>query len=412
LSAFAGNPLCVDLDVLKTEGLLKKSEIKPLYDAARASERVNYALQEELRLPLLMKAAARFEPDARYRKFCKENAWWLDDFAGFISRVQKDIIGAGISEASARARIKRMQFFYFLQWRRLKVYANARGVGIVGDLPLYIGTESADYASRPELFATGKDGAPKLIAGVPPDAFTSDGQIWNEPVYDWKRHKRDSYAWWISRFRQASYLYDLCRIDHFRAFAQYFAIPAGRPASEGKWMDGPGKAFIDAVKKSVPALAVIAEDLGIITDDVHRLRAYSGYPGMRVLQFAFEPDTDSSYLPHNHVPDCVVYTGTHDNPTLKEWASSLSQKELEFARDYLGVPRGDISQAVLRAALCSVARTVVIPMQDYMGLGASARVNTPGIVSARNWSWRLDASALTEKLSARVSALARSYGRS
>ncbi|MDR3224862.1 MAG: 4-alpha-glucanotransferase [Clostridiales Family XIII bacterium] len=438
LSAFAGNPLYIDLDLLVADGLLTKREIKPLRDATAGERRVNYAIQQEQRLPVLFKAAARLEEDAGYKKFIKENAWWLNDFALFIS---DESAAAGscllppsrkirtsdvVAEAgdhflpSSRKRLtpdaaeaaKRIQYLFYTQWRRLKRYANARGIGVVGDLPFYIGAESADYRAHPELFVTDEEGRPGFIAGVPPDAFAEDGQVWNEPVYNWKEHKRTGYDWWLRRFRNAAEMYDLCRVDHFRAFAQYYAIPAGKPAKDGAWMDGPGRAFIDAVRKAAPSFGIIAEDLGIITEDVHALREYSGYPGMRVLQFAFEPGEDSTYLPHNHIKDCVVYTGTHDNATLREWAAKAGKSESEFARAYLGVNSKNLPVQVLKAALGSVAGAVIIPLQDYMGLGAESRINTPGIVSRKNWTWRLSGGDFTKTLSRDIRALSGMYGRS
>jgi 4-alpha-glucanotransferase len=404
LSAFAGNPLYLDLDLLVRDGLLTKRELKPIREAAKGNARVDYRLQAELRAPLLLKAAGRFTEDADYRKFRRDNALWLDDFERYAAGRVNDL-------ALARRTASVAQYLFHAQWLRLKRYANARGVGVVGDLPFYIGADSSDYEAHPELFATDAEGRPRLIAGVPPDAFAKDGQIWNDPVYNWREHTRTGYDWWVRRFRQADALYDFCRVDHFRAFAAYFAIPAGRPATEGEWVPGPGKKFIDAVKKSVPGLGIIAEDLGIITEDVHALREYSGYPGMRVLQFAFEPGEDSSYLPHNHVRDCVCYTGTHDNPTLVEWSSKLTKTESDFARVYLGADRKGLPEAVLRAALGSVADITIVPLQDYTGLGASARVNTPSTVSRKNWTWRLVPGDLTSGLSRRILDLARMYGR-
>jgi 4-alpha-glucanotransferase len=416
LSAFAGDPFAIDLDLLVRDGLLTLRELKPLRESAAHTARVDYAAQAALRTPLLLKAAARFTEDADYKKFRRENSWWLEDFVSYSA----DALGAVVLPRRASASALRgdatyapsvLQYLFRLQWRRLKRYANARGVGIVGDLPFYIGAESADYKVHPELFATDAEGRPRLIAGVPPDAFAKDGQVWNDPVYDWKEHARTGYDWWLRRFRQAGALYDLCRVDHFRAFAAYFAIPAGRPASGGEWVRGPGKKFIDAVKKSVPGLGIIAEDLGIITGDVHALREYSGYPGMRVLQFAFAPGEDSAYLPHNHIRDCVCYTGTHDNPTLVEWASKLPKPESDFARAYLGADAKDLPRAVLKAALGSVAATVIAPLSDYLGLGARARINTPSTVSRKNWTWRLAPGDLTPALSKDILALARMYGR-
>ncbi|MDR0596244.1 MAG: 4-alpha-glucanotransferase [Clostridiales Family XIII bacterium] len=407
ISAFAGNPLLIDLDLLAEDGLLTERELREHAEAtaAAANPRIDYALQHERKTALLHMAAERLSPDPSYREFARANSWWLDGFASYAARVEGSrAAGAGISEERQR----RIQYIFEAQWRRLKEYANGRGIGIVGDLPFYVGSESADFEAHPELFATDSNGRPSLIAGVPPDAFTEDGQIWNEPVYDWEEHRRTGYAWWLRRVSRAAELYDLCRVDHFRAFAQYFAIPAGRPAKEGRWMDGPGHDFIDAVRKAAPGFKIIAEDLGIITQDVHELREYSGYPGMRVLQFAFEPNGDSIYLPHNHIKNCVVYTGTHDNPTLCEWAAGASWPELDFALSYLGATRENIAQKILEAALGSVADTVIIPLQDYMGLGAEARINTPGTVSEKNWTWRLSQEALTEDLAETIRGLVKS----
>jgi 4-alpha-glucanotransferase len=409
-SVFAGNPCYIDLDTLVKDGLLTRYELRTLRAATKDSRRVDYDVQARLRLPLLSRAAARFiaGPKRRdYRKFLSENSWWLNDFERCAPHRDADA-AYGRPEESL---IPVIQYLFHDQWMRLKRYANARGVGIVGDIPFYTGEESSDYIAHPELFATGKSGRPRLIAGVPPDAFSKDGQVWNDPVYDWNEHARTGYDWWIRRFRQANVMYDLCRVDHFRAFAAYFAIPAGKPASCGKWVKGPGRAFVDAVKDAVPGLGVIAEDLGIITDDVHALREYSGYPGMRVLQFAFEPGEDSAYLPHNHIRECVCYTGTHDNPTLAQWAAAMPEPEAKFARAYLGATGRGLGAAVIRAALSSVADTVIVPLQDYMGLGASARINTPSTVSARNWTWRLTPGDLSTELAADILELSRTYGR-
>jgi 4-alpha-glucanotransferase len=410
LSAFAGDPFFIDLDLLVRDGLLTRRELKPLREAAARTVRVDYAVQAALRTPLLLRAASRFEGDSAYEKFCRENSWWLEDFVS-AGASALDAGAAPAFRGDAASALPALQYLFRLQWMRLKRYANARGVGIVGDLPFYIGAESSDYKSHPELFAVDAEGRPRLIAGVPPDAFAKDGQVWNDPVYDWKEHARTGYDWWIRRFRQADALYDLCRVDHFRAFAAYFAIPAGRPASEGAWVEGPGKKFIDVVKKSVPGLGVIAEDLGIITDDVHALREYSGYPGMRVLQFAFTPGEDSAYLPHNHIRDCVCYTGTHDNPTLREWASKLPKPEADFACAYLGTDAKGLPRAALRAALGSVASTVIAPLSDYLGLSARARINTPSTVSRKNWTWRLAPGDLTPALANDILELVRRYGR-
>jgi 4-alpha-glucanotransferase len=236
--------------------------------------------------------------------------------------------------------------------------------------------------------------------------------VWNNPVYAWSAHRKEHYRWWIDRLRQASVLYDACRIDHFRGFSEYYVIPVGEPASAGWWMKGPGEHFIDAVRKAMPGMNIIAEDLGMLTDDVHALRRYSGYPGMRVLQFAFAPGENSAYLPHNHIPNSVVYTGTHDNNTLKGWVRESDANVIKYAYKYLGLPGGgNLARAIVRATLASVAETAIIPMQDWLGLGAGARINTPSTVGGNNWRWRLRREQLTDELSAEIFDMADMYGR-
>jgi 4-alpha-glucanotransferase len=311
---------------------------------------------------------------------------------------------------------KRVQFFFFDQWASVKRYANAKGVGIVGDLPYYVSEESSDFEANLPLFPivrTGpRKGRPVALAGVPPDGFSRDGQVWNNPIYAWQAHRKERYRWWIDRLKQAAALYDACRIDHFRGFSEYYAIPAGEPASSGQWLPGPGEHFIDAVRRAVPGLNVFAEDLGLLTEDVHALRRYSGYPGMSVLQFAFAPGADSAYLPHNHTPNSVVYTGTHDNNTLKGWIRESDANVVKYLCAYLGVTRnGNLPRAVIRAALASVSETAVIPMQDWLGLDADARINTPSTAGGNNWRWRLRREQLTDGLSAEIFRVTEMYGR-
>jgi 4-alpha-glucanotransferase len=407
LSAFAGNPYFIDLDMLKDDGLLSARELKQAW--GRNPARVDYESQRTYRMPLLLKAAERFDAvgNADYVAFCDVNVGWLNAFASFMHRR---------NPTAAFELWRRMQFFFFQQWKSMKRYANARGIGIVGDLPYYVAEESGDYETNPALFKIVRTGArkgrPAALAGVPPDGFSAEGQIWNNPVYVWEAHRKERYRWWIDRLKQADELYDACRIDHFRGFAKYYAIPAGKPASAGRWFRGPAYEFIDAVRKAVPGLNIIAEDLGMLTEDVHELRRYSGYPGMKVLQFAFAPGENSAYLPHNHIANCVVYTGTHDNNTLKGWLRESDESVVEYIYKYFGLPRsGDPAAAIIRAALAGVAETAVIPMQDWLGLGAGARINTPSTVGETNWSWRLREGQLTDKLSAAIFDMTNMYGR-
>ena len=411
LSAFAGNPWFIDPEMLRAEGLLCRQDLDR-YEADTGSGtglpvgpsgkrlrpwRVDYDGLRACRLPLLFRAADGFGAgDENYRRFCAKNHWWLEDFVSFMG--------------DRRHRI--LQYFFFDQWERMKWYANARGVGIVGDLPLYVAESSCDFQTNPHLFQTDGAGRPLASAGVPPDDFSTEGQIWNTPLYDWAAHQRDDYGWWIRRFVQAAELYDHVRIDHFRGLEAYFSIPAAASPSEGRWEKGPGEDFIDTVNRQVPALGIIAEDLGMLTDSVHQLRRASGWPGMKVLQFAFSPEEESDYLPHHHLPATVVYTGTHDNDTLKGWARTEKAATLAKACAYLGVssPRS-LPDALIRAALSSVAEPVIIPMQDWMGMGTRARTNTPATVGRKNWSWRLPPDAMDDLLFQKIFTLTSLYER-
>ncbi|MDR0852598.1 MAG: 4-alpha-glucanotransferase [Clostridiales Family XIII bacterium] len=421
LSAFAGNPLLIDLKSLQTDGLLSKEELETARnDAAHepssfvSPARVDYARVRAYKLPLLIKAASRIQDENKdYQRFCAKNAYWLDDFA----EMQTQIKGEPSSAVEPFVYVKRIQYLFFSQWIVLKAYANAHGIGIIGDLPFYVSEQSADYRAHPELFLTvnrgQKKGTPSVSAGVPPDAFSANGQVWNVPVYAWHAHKKENYRWWLARLRQTAALYDLCRLDHFRGLSEYYTIPISHPASAGSWQRGPGRHFIDAVKKNVPGIGIIAEDLGILTDDLSELLNYSGFPGMKVLQFAFDPEEeDSGYLPHNHTRDSVVYTGTHDNNTLIGWTRDSKPDVVEYACEYLGVRnKKDLPKAMIRAAQASVADTAVIPVQDWLGLGEKSRINTPSTLSAGNWSFRLGEGVLTDTLADRVCEITKIYGR-
>ena len=321
--------------------------------------------------------------------------------------------------AAARARLagqvrfwQVVQYLFYEQWAALKAYANAKGVEFIGDIPIYVSPDSSDLWADPSLFQVDADGALTEVAGCPPDAFAADGQLWGNPLYNWDVHLKTGCAWWIRRLRHASAVYDVVRIDHFRGFESYYAIPArDKTAVNGVWRKGPGTAFIDVIRRKLPDVRIIAEDLGYLTDDVKALLRASGFPGMKVLQFAFDSREESDYLPHNYTQNSVVYTGTHDNTTTADWELSAPAGDVAFARRYLDVEGGaDFTRRFIRAALASVSDTAVIPMPDWLGLGAEARINTPSTLGG-NWLWRMDPAALTDALAADILALTKLYGR-
>jgi 4-alpha-glucanotransferase len=304
------------------------------------------------------------------------------------------------------------QYLFSTQWLALKDYANKKGISIVGDIPIYVAFDSADTWANPELFQLDKDNVPTGVAGCPPDAFSATGQLWGNPLYRWDYHEETGYAWWIRRLAHCFNIYDIVRIDHFRGFDEYWAIPYGdETAVNGEWRKGPGYKLFEAMKKALGNRAVIAEDLGFLTPSVLKLVKKTGYPGMKVLQFAFDPREESDYLPHNYNNNCVVYTGTHDNDTVNGWINALGRKDLAFTKKYLNVKRKkDICDSLVRTALASVADTAIIPMQDYLELGSEARVNTPSTLGG-NWEWRIEAGACSSELSVHMLELARIYGR-
>jgi 4-alpha-glucanotransferase len=363
----------------------------------------------------------RYAPKgAVFAKFIRENAAWLEGYALFeaVRRTRRGLPLSGwpdeIRNPPLRARaallescsgeilrIRHEQFCFFRQWRELKRYANLKGVGIIGDLPIYVCEDSADFWLRRSAFDVAEDGRPASSAGVPPDGFSKSGQIWNNPVYVWNKSGGQACSFWRERLTQAARLYDGVRIDHFRAFADYYAFPAG--GGKGAWRPGPGKPFTDRIRREFPGLSIIAEDLGELSEAAKQLVADSGFPGMKVLQFAFSGGADNPHLPHNIQKNAVVYTGTHDNNTLLGWRRAAPRRELSFAMKYFGLRTGeDLPAALLAAALASNADTAIIPLQDWLGLGASARLNKPATVGGRNWKWRLPEGALTRSLAARI----------
>ena len=433
-SAFAGDPLFIDPDWLAEHGYITPEEraASELTDAD--PRRADYLRAKQKRAALLRLALPRFtaDPPADFADFCAREADWLDDHALFMA-VRAAYNGApfstwedGIRQHTAAAvrewsergerevRLHRMlQYLFYTQWRELKDYANSRGVRILGDLPIYVAMNSADVWAESHIFALDPDGQPVEVAGCPPDGFSADGQLWGNPVYDWNALRLGGYRWWVRRLRAALTLYDAVRIDHFRGFSAYYCIPAGaETAREGVWRSGPGMDLWNAVKNQLGDVPIIAEDLGYLTPEVYQLLKDSGFPGMKVLQFAFGGGTDNDHLPHRYTKNSVAYTGTHDNDTLRGFVDTAAPETLAMAKKYLRVPdTADLPRAMMAAAMASVSDLCILPMQDLLGLGAEARMNTPSTVGGNNWCWRLQAGELTPEAAREFREMTEIYGR-
>lgn len=420
-SVFAGNPYFIDLDILCENGLLKKSEIDNYYFGENPLA-VDYKRMFDNRYPILRKAFARFEKSDEYYTFESENRFWLDDYALFMAVKEhnhfrcwlywdddmRSCYGDALEQFSkAHERTisfyKFVQFEFFRQWSALKRYANDNGIRIIGDMPIYAALDSAEVWRTHELFELDENKLPKRVAGCPPDVFSDKGQLWGNPLYNWQEMENRGYGWWIDRIRASFKLFDKVRIDHFRGFESYYAIPYGNEtAVEGEWVKGPGMTLFNAVKAVLGDVEIIAEDLGYLTEDVHRLLRDSGFPGMRVLQFAFNPYEDNMYLPHNIPSNTVAYTGTHDNDTFAGYYTSTKGAEREFVNKYLGVKRrAEATYSAIRMLMSSCADTVIIPIQDYLKQGSESRMNTPATVG-RNWVYRISETDANDNLAAEI----------
>ena len=433
-SAFAGNPLLVDLGELQQQGWLDPADLEPT--PALQAARIDFAAVHPYRMERLARAARRFaeqgsaEQRADFERFrleqadwlvvytlfmalCEQHAWqdwWLWDAP--LARREPAALAAARQALAARIGFWAFcQWRFFRQWAALKAYANGRGVQIIGDAPIFLAALSAEVWADPKLFELDATGRPTVVAGVPPDYFSATGQRWGNPLYRWSEHARDSYAWWVRRVRRAFDLVDILRIDHFRGFAGYWEIPADEPtAVHGRWQPGPGEALFKAIAKALGPLPIVAEDLGLITPDVDALRRKFAFPGMRVLQFAFGGDAANRYLPHQYEPDTVVYTGTHDNDTAAGWWAQASDAEKSFARAYLATDGHDMPWTLIRAAMASVADTCVLPMQDVLELPTGCRMNHPGR-SDGWWSWRFEWSQVQPWHGQELHEFARLYSR-
>lgn len=398
-STFAGSPYYISLDALIEEGLLTEEECSSV-DFGNDTKRVDYEKIYYTRFELLRKAFERANrsDDADYSAFVKENELWLKDYAMYMA-VKDSLGGVSWIEWDEEIRLRKpkamkkyekeladdiafysyQQYLFSKHWSALKEYANKKGIQIVGDIPIYVAFDSADTWAKPELFQLDQKNVPTAVAGCPPDAFSATGQLWGNPLYRWDYHEETGFAWWMQRLAHCFDIYDIVRIDHFRGFDEYWAVPYGDETAEnGEWKPGPGYKLFEVMKKTLGNRAVIAEDLGFLTPSVLKLVKKTGYPGMKILQFAFDATGESDYLPHKYPNNCVVYTGTHDNDTVNGWLATLNKKDLAFVKKYVNVKRTpELCETLIRTALGSVADTAIIPMQDYLGLGGEARINTP-----------------------------------
>ena len=431
-STYAGNPYFIDLKTLIKEGLLTKKECKE-YDFGEDDGYVDYEKIYQSRFKALKKAYGRFQKNGDYEKFVKDNAYWLDDYSLYMA-VKDSQGGAAWTEweaplknreehalEEARERLadeigfyKFQQYEFDRQWKKLHAYANKQGVKIIGDIPIYVAFDSADTWAAPELFQFDENNEPIGVAGCPPDAFSATGQLWGNPLYDWEYHKKTGYEWWIRRIEYCFKLYDVVRIDHFRGFDEYYSIPYGEEtAVNGKWMPGPGMELFRAVEEKLGRPEIIAEDLGFLTPSVYKLLEDSGFPGMKVLQFAFDSRDSDTYLPHTYPRNCVVYTGTHDNDTTKGWYHAAGKAVHDFAKEYMNKPRLDedsLAGDFITMAMSSVADLCVIPMQDYLGLGSEARINIPSTLGG-NWCWRMKKGQFDKKTAKEMRRVTKLYGR-
>ena len=436
-STFAGNPYFIDLAQLTAQGLLSEEECGRA-DFGQDNSTVDYGKLYVARRDLLRRAFARADLSGNkdFEAFREKNRFWLSDYALFMAlkdahggkkfTLWEEDLASFRPEAVSRARAgleKETAFYEFLQyeffreWKELKDYAGAAGISIIGDIPIYVSADSADFWAHRELFKLDERGRIAQVAGVPPDGFSADGQVWGNPLYDWEAHAKDGYAWWKRRIGKCLELYDVIRIDHFRGFDEYFAVPADEDtAKNGVWEKGPGAALFQEMEKSFGKLPIIAEDLGYMKDSVREMVKVCGYPNMKVLEFAFDSRDSSGaadYLPYNYNRNCVVYTGTHDNETARGWLDSILPEEYAAVKDYVGAATDDPQEIVdkmIRMGMSSVADTCIIPMQDYLGLDNSARINRPSTYGT-NWKWRVSDEELTKELSFRILSLTRLYGR-
>lgn len=435
-SSFAGNPYLIDFDLLIEAHLLSEEDLRDVFFGDN-EEYIDYGAIYNQKYPLLRKAYENFKSSDNHEMrenlehFKRENASWLNDYSLYIS-LKNHFNGLPWNEWAHDIKNREhgamehykneladdieyhnfIQFLFFKQWGDVKRYANENGIKIIGDIPIFVAADSSDAWANLEIFLFDEERKPVKVAGVPPDYFSATGQLWGNPLYNWQKLKETNYSWWVERVRANLSTCDIIRIDHFRGFEAYWAVPYGDDtAINGQWEPGPGIDLFNAIKSQLGELPIIAEDLGLMTQGVIDLREATGFPGMKILGFAFDSGEENDYLPHTYTKNCVVYTGTHDNDTLIGWFQKAKEEDRQFARDYLNSRSDDeIHWNAIRGAWSSVANMAISPVQDFLGLGSEARINTPG-VAAGNWQWRLRHGVLTDELAERIAKLTRVYSR-
>ena len=429
-STYAGNPYLIDLDDLAENGLLRRREYQRL-DWGSDPAAVDYDVLYKKKFAVLRLAAQRMDADAAYAEFCARNSFWLEDYALFMA-LKEAHGGAAWSQwedglkyrqesaiESARERFARdmefwraVQYLFFRQWHALRRYAAASGVCLMGDLPIYVAYDSADVWAHPEQFQLDRALRPTEVAGVPPDEFSPDGQLWGNPLFAWAHMEREGFVWWKARIAYHLDLYDALRIDHFRGFDSYYAVPYGNTdARQGEWKPGPGMKLFEALKGQIGHHAIVAEDLGYLTNSVRQMLRECGFPGMKILLFAFDSREGSDHLPHHYGKNCVAYTGTHDNDTALGWLESAPEDDVDFARAYMQLTEGEgFAWGMMRTDWGSVAEMAIVQMQDVLERGSEARMNAPGTVGD-NWKWRALPGAFSPELAARLRQQAALYGR-
>lgn len=433
-SSAAGNPLLIDIEILANEKLLTKKDLESM--ASFGDGPVDFGNVINKKYPLLKKALKAFDQHAStehkkdFREFMRSNKAWLDDYALFMSLKEhfkqkpwyqwenplkmKKEAALRPFRTLLKDRIefhKFIQYLFFRQWRAVKDYAHQKNIKIIGDIPLYVALDSVDAWANTDIFLFDAERNPIAVGGVPPDYFSATGQLWGNPLYRWDVMKNDHYSWWIERIRLNLVLYDIIRIDHFRGFAAYWAVPYGeKTAVNGKWIPCPGRDLFGEIKKQLGDIPIIAEDLGVITNDVVELRDAFGLPGMKILQFAFDSGEENDYIPHNFTKNCIAYTGTHDNDTIKGWFRKAKKEDRQYVLDYMKSTEKEICRDFVRLAWSSVANTAIVPMQDLLELGTEARMNLPG-TTINNWKWRAKHHDFSPDLAQWLAHLTVLYGR-
>lgn len=430
-SAFAGNPYFIDLETLIDQGLLHKDEVESV-SWGKTKNNICYETLFKNRKSILIKAFSRFKDNKKLEIFRKSNTYWLEDYALYMSiKSSKNYISwleweddIRMRDAKAIEKYKKdlkndidyytfEQYMFFSQWTNIKKYAEEKNIGIIGDIPIYVALDSADVWSRKEIFQLDEKGFPIEVAGVPPDYFSEDGQLWGNPLYKWDILKKENYKWWIKRIESSLELYDVLRIDHFRGLESYYAVDyTSTTAKKGRWKTGPGIDFINQIKGDIVGAKIIAEDLGLLTEEVYKLLKDSGFPGMKVLQFAFDTSEESDYSPYSYNKNTVVYTGTHDNDTVRGWIKSAPEQSIKRAMEYMNCSgKRNISMAFIRLAMQTASNLCVVPMQDWLNLSSKARINTPATVGGTNWQWRMKQSDFSDRLKIKIRDITNLYGR-